>query len=152
MSDPTPAKIASDAVEHLANGADKVANAAGIVGQSVANQLGAIGRAMGKVAPEAWDILVRQQTVDGVVDVVMWFSAWATFFALLKLTRWLASKHGFEKNDSPTIALLPAIICGVLLAGQLIVGWWYIPTSIKQIANPKYYAAMELLAAAGAKP
>lgn len=128
--------MADDATKNMAEVADKAVDklAAGV------EQLAAAAR---KVAPQAWDIMVHQQRIEGsfglatdaflVVSIVA-FCIWA----------WRANRTLSWQDPSP--AAIITIVGSVASLIAAIVVLSTAPGYAMQLVNPEYYAAMQLLA------
>lgn len=144
MSDKNMADVADKAVDKLAAGVEQVA------------------AAFKKVAPPAWDVMVRQQFVAGIVDLAAFAIGVVAVFVLARRAKTLAEqivsrkirgdvrevKRGYVDHDAdPTMAfpwLAAAVLLTVLSAIKFV---WWVPESVQQIVNPEYFAAKELLGA-----
>lgn len=114
----------------------------------VSGAIGAMADAAKKVAPHAWEVLVRQQVLDGWVTV----GAWALCLVLgVAYTRW-ASKDWSEKSPKDYLpfglsgraffrAVTSAVVWLCLFVGLMA----NVTDAVKQIANPEYYAIKDLL-------
>ena len=132
------------AMDHIANGVEKSVDAAG-------HLAGAVGSAAGRFIPEAWNVLVNQQIANGAVGLFRWLLGWFTFYIVVRAARAAESKYGgFTRERGPTRATALAFLCGLVFCAQVTLGYFEVPTSLKQIANPRYYAAVELFYAAKA--
>lgn len=136
---PTATDITLEVIEKLANGADKAADAAG-------HLAGAVGGAVSRAVPEAWNILVNQQIANGVVGIFRWALGWATFYLIVRACKAAEVKYGaFTREKGPTRATWLTGLCGVVFCAQVTLGYLEVPLAIKQIINPRYYAAAELI-------
>lgn len=109
-----------------------------------------------EVAPEAWEILIRQAYVDAIeAPLVCLFLSLifaGTYYVLKKYWCGPFEKRGCYKSDEEIANLvfakwIPAlgiISCGITFAIVL-------PILIKVIINPKYYAIQKLFELAGMK-
>jgi hypothetical protein len=147
MSDKNMADVADKAVDKLAGGIEAVA------------------KAVEKVAPHVWEILVRQARVAGVTELATLAFSFCIFAILVVLARRLANqtverrvrgemekmRRGFmdSTNDDCPTAAFPFLLAALALAPFLVVRvFWYMPESIQKIATPEYFAAQELIRAA----
>jgi hypothetical protein len=139
LPDPKAVDVALDVLDKLANGADKAAEAA-------AHLVGAVGGAVSRAVPEAWNILVNQQIANGVVGLFRWLLGWATVYLLIRAARAATVEHGsFTRENGPTRATWLTAAYMLMFCAQVVLGYLEVPLSIKQIINPRYYAAAELI-------
>jgi hypothetical protein len=170
VTEPSAAKVASDVVEHAANGLDKTADRVALGLEKVAGKLdkgaSAMAHAAERAAPEAWDILVRQQRVEGAVDLGLSIVGVATVVGVLRFAKKLAAEkvlarierysrpseggpgevvRGYTRDEYPTLALWPLLFAGLVSLILVYRSFWVAPEAVKKILNPKYYAAVVLI-------
>lgn len=121
------------------------------VADNVVNQLSGAVQAMAdafkKVAPHVWEVMVRQQILEGVTGLALFVGIVALFIFSCVFVKKLRTKYEAfwsSEKDFPTPALfalsIPFVlaICIINTAGK-------VPEHVTKIINPEYYAAYELL-------
>lgn len=127
MSHKTAADVADNAVNQLSSAAQ------------------AITDAFKKVAPHVWEVMVRQQVLEGVTNLALFISIVVIFIISCVVVKKLHAKHdGFWTNDSPTLAFF-ALCMPAILAISISINASHVPEYITKVINPEYYAAFELL-------
>ena len=107
-----------------------------------------------EIAPEAWEILIRQVYVDSITTVVTSLFLGVVFFMMwfLGIRLWKNPGTGYDEEVEyafylTVIKILPA--CSVF--STAIVFCVYSINIIKVLINPKYYAIQKLFELAGMK-
>ena len=99
-----------------------------------------------EAAPEVWAIAVRQQRIEGIVDLCAIVISWLFCYAVYRLAKSQYNPEiGFLPNDNLTPAFWLTLICGVATLGSVIITFMVVPDSVVQIVNPEYYAAIDIL-------
>jgi hypothetical protein len=124
VSDPSAASVAQDAVAKVTAGIEAAAEA------------------IGKVAPHAWDVLVRQQRAEGVAMLICGISG-------LLLCGWLHRRNlmATYKMDPGDIwpVEVQRVAIGLLIMIVNICPLYLTATGALRIYNPEYYAAVAVL-------
>lgn len=136
MTDKTIADVADHAIDKLSGGAAELA------------------RAAKSVAPHAWDVVVRQQVIEGTVRLLTLAVGAVAIVVLIKTCRAIAhskdaqgNERGYlgEHDPSPAVPFwLGAVALSIFLAIRV---FFYLPEDIARIANPEYTAAQSLIGA-----
>lgn len=125
MDEKTFAGVADKAVDKIAGGVEAVA------------------KAVEKVAPHVWEVMVRQVVAEGVFAIVTGL--------IVAIVTWLAAKkawasrppEGESYDDFPRTMISIVII--VAAAGFGIYSLGQLREGAMKVANPQYYAAMMLI-------
>jgi hypothetical protein len=104
----------------------------------VTQYIDALAAKLDVAAEHVYGVLVRQQVADGVVGL----SIFAFFLALLITSIYLTGR--FIDKDTETAEILATVsaIIGLIVLAEVI---FFVPTDIKQLINPEYYAIREIL-------
>lgn len=107
----------------------------------VSEYIDAIAAKLGVAAEHVYDVLLRQQVVDGVTTLV----SYAVALPLIALSiRFLYKKS--DKYDLNIFGIL-AIVMSVVFGLFLICGFVDCSDAVKKLANPEYYAIKEIIKA-----
>ena len=102
----------------------------------------AVAKAVEKVAPHVWEILVRQATTQGAVDLALGVALVVAAVALFIVCfRRLRSANSMDASDCYAFVCLLVIV-------PLFLGVMMARSGGLRAANPEYYAARELIEAA----
>ncbi len=146
MTEKNMAEVADKAVDKIAGGVEAVA------------------KAVEKVAPRVWELLVRQTIAEGVASLALALVVGVGFVIALKYLL-PVSKRRIKLNNSHkwvpckpddfgdyTMPAGEAVGAGVGLIIGGIVAFFYVLTQVHggtlRLVNPEYYAAKELIEAA----
>lgn len=143
---PTPVRTKEEPVT-VAEVADKALTMVG-------NAVGTIAGIVQKVAPEVWEIMVRQQyaaAVGMLVGPFLFLLLTGTYTLVVKKywKKYPDSEPYFNKDKDPTEKLLRGLLTtlfpgliGMVVAGTLA---YRIGDALPMAINPKYYAVRDLL-------
>ena len=93
-----------------------------------------------KIAPDVWDIMVRQQYAKAIGEPVV---AFALVFIAMLMKKYLGSlKVDGDANIARNVGVGASII-GAIISGIVFV--YYFSDSIMILINPRYYAIKDLL-------
>ena len=140
MAEQSAAAVANNAVDHLANGADKVFNAT----QDLVTHLGKfvehVAPTVQNVTASTWEVLIRQQVVTGYMTLLWNAVMWALVVVLYFLVfRPMITDNDVDNQNAGYILMSLSFIIAV------IVSCCNVPDAITHIINPKYYAGLELV-------
>ncbi len=123
--------------------ADK--NMADVADKALDKATGAIGEmaeAVKKIAPQAWEIMVRQQIVEGVVYGVACTIA-VVVSGIVAYRLWGRVNNGKEVYEDP---MGPLPLIGLLCALATCIGFaCQVPGYVMQAASPEYHAIKMLI-------
>ncbi len=148
MNDPTIASVLDKSIDKLSGGASEVA------------------KAVKQMAPHAWEVAVRQQVVEGWSGLVI--PALVLLVAISAVRFWLKNGPAYklraqtsEKKRYPSLNSNKAVeecdaddywmvtvLGGIVFLVAVAFSLGCAISSIRQLANPEYYAAMAILQAA----
>lgn len=125
MSDKNLVDVADKAVDHIADGVQKIA------------------AAVEKLAPGAWEMAVRQQRAEGLVDLVLGCAMLAATTAIFALV-WRAIAKMEDDADRVGMRTLASVVAS--LAAML---WLFqlAKPGLLTWQNPEFYAAKTLVEA-----
>jgi TRAP-type C4-dicarboxylate transport system permease small subunit len=113
--------------------------------EKVTQYIDALAAKLGVAAEHVYGVLVRQQVADGVVGL----SIFAFLLVLLVISIYLAIKFISKSENGEDVEGFiagafgfAAIIIGAIVLIQVI---FFVPSDIKQLINPEYYAIREIL-------
>lgn len=96
-----------------------------------------------KTSEDAWAMMVRQQIIDGIFGFLLGTGLFiAAYWCGMKVLKWTKSEK-FEWDDGDDG--IPAVVAGLICIGVIIAGLVVGLGGIKELLNPQYYAAMELI-------
>ncbi len=118
------------------------------VADKALDKVSEMAAAAAKLAPQAWEIMVRQQVIEGVtysIVCVFWTILAAVFLGWAqRVVRAGMDADTFPPNGKNVTAVFGGCIALALIIGCLI----SLPGFVLQASNPEYYAIQELLRAA----
>ena len=98
------------------------------------------------VAPEGWAIILKQQLVEGWVDVILGSLALLLFFLLFIAMKRLKLGYDSEKYASDTEDWAIGMVgVGLIQLISVIFSVVNLVMGIKILVNPEYYAIMDIL-------
>jgi len=103
----------------------------------VSGAIGAMAEAFKKIAPHAWEVMVRQQVVEGVTGALTCVVVMAVFG---KLTLFFVRKLKENPNDDVPLGM-GAVLAFCLAMAALVT----LPGFALQVINPEYYAIKDLI-------
>lgn len=125
MSDePTAAQVAQDVADKVTTGIEVAAEA------------------LKKIAPHAWDILVRQQRAEGFVMLTIGLVGMVVCGVLHRKN--LATTYESDRHD-PMSSGAKKVIVGSLIVLANIYPVVLTATGALKVYNPEYYAAVEIV-------
>jgi hypothetical protein len=98
-------------------------------------------------APDYWNVIVRQQVIDGWANIIYVSSALIVFgLAFIFCLRW-SIKYDNKPSGEKDTSLLEfmggvTFVTGVTTIIAFIASIYLIPFGVKHVMNPEYYAAM----------
>lgn len=107
----------------------------------VSEYIDAIAAKLGVAAEHVYDVLIRQQMVDGVTTLI----SYAVALPLIGLAIKLLYKKS-DKYDLNVFGIL-AIIMSCVFIFFFICGFVDCSDAVKKLANPEYYAIKEIIKA-----
>lgn len=125
--------------KNMADVADKAVD-------KIAGGIEAIAKAVEKVAPHTWEVMVRQQIAEGIVSLSYVALAWLLVFVGYRLIRRYTRKEGIDWSG-PNPGSLGIMALGIFACVTLIATFGEAPEATRKFINPEYYAAKELLSA-----
>lgn len=141
MADTSAAQVANNAVDHLANGADKLFGVATELSTKLATVAEKSFPTVKGLSKYAWEILVRQQIIDGTMTLLWNAAMWSLVVIIYKIVvkKLIASKDSDVKGGGYAIAVIMSIIATIVTCCN-------VPNAISHILNPSYYAGLEVIA------
>ena len=122
----------------------------------VGNAVGTIAEIVQRVAPEVWEIMIRQQYAKAIAGIIVPLG-----LIVLAWTMALVAKRFFPQDDPPTTEYFNATDTNMTWRGTkaawttliptvvtVILGIWFFnrfSDSVLYLINPKYYAVQDLL-------
>ncbi len=109
--------------------------------EQAAGAIGEASDAVKKLAPHAWEIMVRQQVVEGVVyGIGCSVMAIVCLVAAYRLFKRVAKEGVMEDSMGP----FPMLAASIATLGFFVFAC-QIPQGVMQAANPEYYAIKMLV-------
>lgn len=97
-------------------------------------------KVMGDIAPEAWEIMVRGQIVEGIHDLIFTAVWVAVSVGALMLGRQILKEKWEEDMERPAAALL-----GFIALFAFFIAMNFLSDGIMSLAAPEYQAIKELM-------
>lgn len=131
---------------------DKLSDAAAKAVNGLTDGVTSLVAAFKQLAPHAWEVLVRQQVVEGTINLLVYVLGFIALFSFIRLSTKVAhslgddgEKRGYFGRSDPSAAL-PFVLASFVLGCILM---WFtffkVPTYLGQVVNPEFYAAQFLI-------
>lgn len=109
--------------------------------EKIGDAIAELAKQLGVASEYVFELLVKQQIADGIISILL-------FIGVLVLTILLSTKvwnyvRNLDDIDEDVIMVVLGIFIVVLSVIALIQLVFFVPTGIKQIINPEYYAIKE---------
>lgn len=105
-------------------------------------QLEEVVQAVRGVAPQAWEIAVRQVVIEAVCTLIGWL---AVAWGLVVLAKWFGGRSKNARDESDAVLLKAMSVVTVCVAVGAVVA--SVSSLVPQLITPEYYAAQNILSA-----
>src|SRR5579885_1491203 len=122
MSEPSLAEVADKTIDHIANGVQQIA------------------QAIERLAPGAWQIAVRQQYMEGLLDLAFGLAGLLVLILGYRAL-WLGSASWDDDAKYPLRGIIGTVVGEFVILCVCIVH-----DGILKVATPEYYAATHIMA------
>lgn len=112
--------------------------------ETLANELTKLSVAIADVAPEVWEIMIKQQINEGILEIIIAILATIGAIITCQICATLVTTN--KSNDLKLLFRGIATIISVVFSLLLIT---VVGEGVMIILNPEYYAIMDLAKAAG---
>jgi len=110
-----------------------------------------LAKQLGVAATHVYEVLVKQQFVDGIsllVKAGIWIAVLILVWTLMNkliFKRWsmYGDPHGYDDTQFALGILTVFVVIGSLIIGWCVVDW--ITLGIKKLLNPEYYALEDIM-------
>lgn len=98
---------------------------------------------LGTTVEHLWSILLKQAPISAVTDLIQYGLILVAPFLWLKITNKMA--HKIKEGDAEDENWIWMIVGWVAIGLAILCAFLSFPTTITKIANPEYWATMEIL-------
>jgi hypothetical protein len=121
----------------------EVLNRVDIIGDKIAVILKVLADKLGTSTEYFWPIFVKQQVIEGITSMGVWFIALVVGIAISLLLFKIYKKDSIQNNYSDWLP--PAIIVSVITGFILIIFLIALSYGLPLVLNPEYYALKDIL-------